>query len=83
MMTTDQRYDGDEYSFKLLNEMLNKPHGKQFCAARIHLVGHFLYKDVIMNSQWGSEMRIEPFKRLLTTINRVTFQMQVQLTAGT
>jgi hypothetical protein len=82
MMTTDQRYDGDEYSFKLLNEMLNKPHGKQFCAARIHLVGHFLYKDVIKNSQWGSEIRIEPFKRLLTTINRITFQMQVQLNTG-
>lgn len=79
MMTTDERYKDDEYSFAVANDMLTKPHGKPFCAARMHLIGHFLYKDVIVNSQWGSEFRIEPFKRLLTTVNRVTFHLQVQL----
>lgn len=79
MLTSEPNYRGDEYSFEISNEMLNKPHNLAFCAARIHLVGNFLYKDIIKNAHSGSEIRIQPFNRLLTTINRTTFQMPFQL----
>lgn len=79
MLTSDQRYKSDEYSFEIFNDMLSKAHDLPFCAARIHLIGNFLYKDVIKNSKWGTEMRKDPFRRLVTTINRTTFQMQLQL----
>ncbi len=79
MLTSDHRYKSDEYSFEISNDMLSKGHDLPFCAARIHLIGNFLYKDVIKNSKWGTEMRKDPFRRLVTMINRTTFQMQLQL----
>lgn len=79
MMTTDIRYLNDLYSFEIRNSMLNKPHNESFCAVRMHLIGHFLYKDIVKNSHWGTEMRMDSFKQLMTNINRITFGLRIQL----
>jgi PemK-like, MazF-like toxin of type II toxin-antitoxin system len=79
MLTSQSDYRDDEYSFEIHNDMLTKPHDLPFCAARMHLIGYFLYKDIIKNSKWGTEIRSDPFRRLVTLINRTTFQMQMQL----
>ncbi len=78
MLTSQSDYRGDEYSFEIHNDMLTKPHTLPFCAARMHLIGNFLYKDIIKNSSWGNDIRTDPFRRLVTLINRTTFQMQMQ-----
>lgn len=82
MLTSDKRFKDDEYSFELDNSMLTKPHNLNFCAARIHLIGHFMYRDIVKNSHWGTEMRVDSFQRMMTTINRTTFNMRYQLVAS-
>ena len=79
MLTSEIRYKGDEYSFEILDDMLTKPHKKKFCAARMHLIGNFIYRDVIINSQSGAEMRTDAFRRLVTSINKVTFKLNMEL----
>lgn len=82
MMTSDERYRDDEYSFEIHSSMLSKKHDLPYCAARMHLIGHFLFKDVVKNSHWGSEMKSDSFKRMVTHINRTTFDLRFQLTGG-
>lgn len=79
MMTSEEKYRDDPYSFELSNDMLTKPLIKSFSAVRVHLIGHFLYKDVIPNSHSGNSIKIEPFKRLLTHINRETFGFKIRI----
>ena len=74
MMTSEPRYKDDLYSFEVSDNMLTKPHRKSFCAVRLHLIGNFLYDDVIPNSNSGTEMKIDTFNRMLTQINRITFE---------
>jgi hypothetical protein len=79
MLTSEPHYRGDEYSFEITNSMLTRPHDLPFCAARMHLIGNFIYSDIIKNSKWGNEIRIQPFKRLVTLINQTAFRMQFRL----
>jgi hypothetical protein len=78
MLTSQERYKDDLYSFEISDKMLNKPHSKKFCAARLHLVGNFLYDDIISNSHSGVEINIDSFNRLLSQINRITFNFARQ-----
>lgn len=55
VMTSQEKYRDDLYSFEITDSMLNKPIGKAFSAARIHLIGNFLHKDVITNRHAGTE----------------------------
>jgi hypothetical protein len=77
MLTSQAHYKDDFYSFELEDSMLSKPHGKEFCAARIHIISNFLYSDIIRNSKWGNEMKTQAFKQLLAEINLVTFRYQI------
>lgn len=77
MMTSQSHYQDDEYSFELDDSMFTKPLGTAFSAARIHLIGNFVNKDIITNRNSGNQMRIEPFKRLLVNINRTTFNLKI------
>lgn len=77
MMTSEPGYKGDLYSFELTDNMGTKPLGKPFCAVRLHLIGNFLYKDIISNKNSGNEMKIDSFNRLLVHINKITFQLNL------
>ncbi|HEX2899864.1 MAG TPA: hypothetical protein VHS96_09110 [Bacteroidia bacterium] len=77
MLTSQMHYQDDIYSFEIDEEMLTKPHGKAFCAARIHIISNFLYDDIIRNSNWGNEMKTFHFHRLLHAINRTTFRFAI------
>lgn len=77
MMTSQEHYRGDEYSFDLDDTMFTKPLGKPYSAARVHLIGNFMNFDIIPNKNSGNQMRIEPFKRLLVNINRTTFNLKI------
>lgn len=77
MMTSESHYKDDRYSFQLTDNMLAKPLGKSFCAARLHLIGNFLYSDVIVNRNSGNEMKIDAFNRLIVHINKITFDLNL------
>lgn len=77
MMTSQERFKDDEYSFELDNSMFTKPLQKKFCAVRLHLIGNFLNTDVLTNAHAGNQMKIEPFKRMLVHLNRATFNLKI------
>ncbi len=77
MMTSQEKFRDDEYSFELDDSMFTKPLGKKFSAVRLHLVGNFIENDVISNFKTGNQMKLEPFKRLLVHLNRTTFGLQI------
>lgn len=73
MITSENRYKDDLYSFELDSSMLTKPMTTPFSAVRMHLIGNFLYEDVITNRNTGNSMKIDAFNRLLVQINKITF----------
>jgi hypothetical protein len=73
MMTSQDHYRDDLYSFELNDAMFTKPLGKPFSAVRLHLIGNFNNSEVIPNSFSGNQMRLEPFKRMLTQIRMIAF----------
>lgn len=77
MMTSQEKHKGDEYSFEVDSSMFTKPLNKPFSAVRLHLIGNFLQKDIIRNSNTGNQMKIEPFKRLLMNLNSTTFNFKI------
>lgn len=77
MMTSQEHYKDDEYSFDLDNTMFTKPLGTPYSAARVHLIGNFMNSDIIPNRNSGNQMRVEPFKRLLVNINKTTFNLKI------
>jgi len=76
MMTSEEKYKGDLYSFEVDDTMFTKSLGKPFSAVRLHLIGNFIDRDVKSNFHSGNQMRIEPFKRMLVQINRIVFELK-------
>lgn len=75
MMTSEESYKGDEYSFELSDDMFTKPLGKKFSAVRLHLIGNFINKDIIKNGNSGNQIKKTDFNRLMVNINNTTFNL--------
>jgi mRNA-degrading endonuclease toxin of MazEF toxin-antitoxin module len=71
VMLTSEDYD-DEYSFMLDGHMFNKPLNSK-SQARLHLIGWFRTTDVVKNSHYNHQMKVEYFKELVKQINSTTF----------
>ncbi len=75
MMTSEESYKGDEYSFELSDDMFTKPLGKKFSAVRLHLIGNFINNDIIKNANSGNQIKKTDFNRLMVNINNTTFNL--------
>lgn len=74
MITSEQRYKDDYYSFELTNEMVSKPSDKVWRAVRVHLIGYYMYSDVISNSISNNYIKPDHLKRLMTHIYSQVFE---------
>lgn len=79
MMTSQMKYEDDEYPFVVHDRMFTKDLNTKFSAVRLHLIGNFMNTDVMSNRNSGNQIRKEPFKRLLTNINSLTFGLNIKL----
>lgn len=70
MMTTSNF--NDEFSFILSDEMFSKPLNKEHCEARCHLI-NFVPIDAIVRNAHRNQIKMKPFKDLITKINESTF----------
>ena len=71
VMMTSTKQD-DEFTFVITDEMLTKPSNKNYIEVRCHLIS-FVPVDSIINNSNFSQLRIEPFKKLMKKINETTF----------
>lgn len=77
IMMTSKNHD-DEYSFVVDNAMVSKPFdNKEHREIRLHLIGHFLYDDIIKNTQGLRFLKEDQFKRLIYQMNEITFEFKL------
>lgn len=70
----------DEYSFVVTDEMLTVPYNdSRHREIRLHLIGSFINKDVINNTRSRTLIKEDPLRRVVISINEITFGMEVKL----
>jgi hypothetical protein len=79
VMMTSKDYD-DEFSYKITNDMLTKPFpaGVKHSEVRLHLISFFHESDVIKNSHYNTQLRVDSFKSLVKYISSLTFNVAIK-----
>ena len=77
MLTSDEKWQYDDYTFEITNDMVVKAFSKR-SFARLNLVSTFITSDIIPTVYDGNEIHEEHFKRLVMHISKLNFGVSLK-----